>query len=63
MYEETKCAHEPCTCTAGEGGMKGEDGAVYCSAGCAKGEGCDCEECGCGGSASAEIAPGAVPPL
>ena len=63
MYDETKCAHEPCTCAIGDGGVEGEGGRRYCSAGCAKGEGCDCEECGCGRADATGIAPGAVPPL
>jgi hypothetical protein len=41
------CAHEGCTCTlhAGEGIMMG--GEFYCSAECARGEGCDHENCDC----------------
>ena len=34
------CAHEPCKCEIGDGGIKTEDGSRYCSEGCAKGEGC-----------------------
>ena len=41
------CAHEPCTCEVGDGGLTGEDGRGYCSAGCRDGEGCVCPDCGC----------------
>jgi len=64
-YDETKCAHESCRCALGEGGgLKGENGKGYCSAGCATGDGCVCPECGCGmRTGSDEVEPGAVPPL
>ena len=63
MYDESKCAHEPCTCAVGDSGIENEDGKRCCSAGCAKGEGCGCAECGCGETARTVEAPGAVPPL
>ena len=41
------CAHEPCTCSIGDEGLKAEDGGQYCSAGCLEGKGCVCPGCGC----------------
>lgn len=44
---DSDCAHAPCTCTVGDGGITAEDGRRYCSEGCKAGEGCVCPECGC----------------
>ena len=42
------CAHEGCSCVvAGLHGAVQRDGEVYCSEGCANGEGCHHETCTC----------------
>lgn len=64
MNDESKCAHGSCTCTVGDGGLKGDDGRGFCSAGCVEGKGCTCPGCGCGApNANPEgVVPGGTSP-
>jgi hypothetical protein len=49
MADQGRCSHAGCTCRV-EGPTQAvvQGGAVYCSSGCAAGEGCAPTSCNCG---------------